>query len=90
MMIVRYLYFVGVAVPPAKTHSPLVVDSNAVLAFTAALEFLESVSWRDPKVTDRFSSIDYHQLPVGNALHIDRKTLASQTLEDVLRLSVAK
>ena len=85
-MIVRYFYFVGVAIPPAKTHSPLVVDTNAVLAFAISFEFLQSVPWRDSKVVDRFRSVYHHQFPVSDALDVHRKAFAGQPLEDALRL----
>ena len=43
-MIIDYLDIEGVAVMPHKTNSPLVVDTNAVLTSSRALECFETVS----------------------------------------------
>lgn len=46
-MVIGDLDFVGVAVFPSKADAPLVVDSNAVLAFTIASQCFESVAGRN-------------------------------------------
>ena len=45
-MIIDYLDIEGVAVTPHKTDSPVIVDANAVLIFSRALECFETVSRR--------------------------------------------
>jgi hypothetical protein len=32
-VVIRYLYIVGIAIPPHEAHAELVIDGNAVLAF---------------------------------------------------------
>lgn len=43
-MIIDYLNVVGVALAPTKANSPLVVDANAVLAFSVAFQRFEPIS----------------------------------------------
>jgi hypothetical protein len=39
-VIVRYLYFVGVAIAPDETNAPLVVDADAVLTLAVSAQRL--------------------------------------------------
>jgi len=47
-MIVNNLDLVGFASVPAKTNSPLIVDTNAVLTFAISVEFLKTIAGRNP------------------------------------------
>jgi hypothetical protein len=47
-MIICDLDTIGISVNPDKAHSPLVIDPNAVLALTLALEGFQTVGERDP------------------------------------------
>ncbi len=44
-MIISYLNFVSMSVPPLKADAPMVVDTNAVLTSTVAHEALQVISW---------------------------------------------
>lgn len=48
-MIINDFDVVGAGVSPAKTNSPLSVDTNAVLASAAALEGFQSIAWYGPQ-----------------------------------------
>jgi hypothetical protein len=67
-MIVDALDLVSVAGTPSKTDPPLVVNSNAVLALPIAGEFLESVSWRNAKISQRLRVVQHRELPTRDVL----------------------
>lgn len=88
-MIVNDLYVVCVAVSPAKTDSPLLVDSYAVLPAPIAREFLETIGRRYPQVVERVGSVQDKELPQGDPL--DTAELAgSLTLKDLFRLAATE
>ena len=53
-MIVGDLDVVGVALSPAKAHSPLIVDADAVLSVPLARELLQLIAWWNPQILERF------------------------------------
>jgi hypothetical protein len=67
-VVVDDLHVEGISSPPHETDTPLVVDSNAVLALPLALEFLETVAWRNAKVLNRPSAVQEQELPPGHTL----------------------
>jgi hypothetical protein len=48
---------------PREADAPLLIDSDAVLAFPVASQFLQPVPGRDPEVVEQFSGIEHRQLP---------------------------
>jgi hypothetical protein len=67
-VIVDQLDGVGATVAPDEADAPLRVHSYAVLPMTIALQLLEAVSGRNPKVSDIDSSVQYLELPEYRAL----------------------
>jgi len=67
----------GVTPRPAEADPPLVVDSDAVLALSIALERLEPVSRRDLEILERLRSIQDEELPQRASVKLRRK--ASRT-----------
>lgn len=53
---------------PVEADSPLVVDTNAVLSFSVAMESFESIPGRRSEVIDGFGSIENQQLAVRGPL----------------------
>src|SRR5271155_5749508 len=49
-VVIRYLYIVGIAVPPHKAHAELIVDPNAVLAFPVMAQLLQPVAGRNSQI----------------------------------------
>jgi hypothetical protein len=47
LVIVDDLRAVSVALPPHETEPPLIVDSDAMLTLTVAVELLQAVAGRD-------------------------------------------
>src|SRR6185312_12892211 len=61
-MVVNDLYIAGVAVLPAKAHAKLVVDADAVLAGTVALEQLQPIARRDAQEVQRCRRVQLGEL----------------------------
>jgi hypothetical protein len=49
-MVVDNFYVIGIAVPPFKADTPLVVDSDAILPDTILSKFLQPIRGWHPKV----------------------------------------
>ena len=60
-MIVHYFDIVCVVFSPDETDPPLVIDPNAVLAFTVPSERLETISRRNSKIRKLFRCVEVKQ-----------------------------
>lgn len=89
-MIVRNLHIIGIAVAPNEADSPLVVDTNAVLAAPTAEEFCETVCGRNPQVLQRLRPVQHAQFAKRGALYLDGQTLRVSSMEDRFCLSVSE
>jgi hypothetical protein len=69
-MVINDFHVVGVAIPPLKANTPLVVDADAVLASTIARELLQAIRRWNPKVLNCDSPIQHPQFPQGYLLNI--------------------
>lgn len=58
-MIVCNFDIVGVAIMPFKANSPLIVYPNTVLTFAVTMQWLESISRRNPQVLEGDRSIEH-------------------------------
>ena len=62
-MIIDDFNIVGFAVFPAETNTPLVIDPNAVLAFSVPCKLLKSISGRDADVIQCLCGIEKQKFP---------------------------
>src|SRR5690606_8606534 len=69
--------------------TPLVVDPDAVLTGTVALEPFQSVAGRDPQVRDLLRGIDHAQLSKGGLLKLWGPRLHPLPLREAFGVSVA-
>src|SRR4030042_1807405 len=53
---------------PGKTHTPLFVDTDAVLACTVSFQCLQAVAWRRPQKIKSRRSIQLNQLPLSHSM----------------------
>ena len=53
LMVIDNFNIVRVTAVPAKTDTPLVVDTNAVLTLAIAFQSFETITWRRQKVLQR-------------------------------------
>src|SRR4030067_2824038 len=52
---------------PVKTHTPLFVDTDAVLACMVSFQCLQAVAWRRPQKIKSRRSIQLNQLPLSHS-----------------------
>jgi hypothetical protein len=73
-VVVNDLHLLWPSIAPPKADPPLVIDSDAVLTGTIALQGFEPIAWRDSKVIERLSGSHVTQLPQCNRVdpRIDR------------------
>jgi hypothetical protein len=66
-MVIYNLNIKDLSCCPAKTHTPLFVDTDAVLACTVSFQCLQAVAWwRSQKIKSR-RSIQLSQLPLSHS-----------------------
>jgi hypothetical protein len=58
----------GIAISPFKTDSPLVIDTDAPLAFAVAFQRFQPVSRRGAKLFNLNYPVDLAQFPKSNSL----------------------
>jgi len=61
-MIIYDLYVVRVTFFPTETDAPLVVNANAVLPLTIALQRLQVIAGRNPQIVEHSSAMQIEKL----------------------------
>jgi len=69
-MIICNLNTIGTSVNPDKAHPPLIIDPNAVLSLTVALEGFQTIGRRNAQVRQVSGIIEHSQLASGDFLDI--------------------
>jgi hypothetical protein len=90
LVIIDDLNVVGVAAGPAEADSPLVVDSDAVLAQSIAGELLQSIGGWNAQVEQTGGGVEEHELSQGDALKIGGEPADLLPFEEALRVAVAE
>jgi hypothetical protein len=62
-MVINNFDIISVAFAPGEADPPLVVDSDAPLPFSIAVQFLESITRRYSEILDLGCSIEHPKLP---------------------------
>ena len=89
-MIINNLDLEGIAVSPAKTDSPLVIDANTVLAGAVAFELLQAVAGWDPEIVELLGGIHDAELPEHESVEFGRKASDAFALEQSLRVAIGE
>ena len=89
-MIVGDPYIQGVTVFPFETYSPLIVDSNAVLALAVPRKLFEPIPGRHSEITQRVGSVEQKEFLQGNPVNRLRELLRAFAIEKPFRLRVFK
>ena len=89
-MVVDDLDVEGIGGAPDETDAPLIVDADAVLARTIALERLEPIAGRDAKVSEGVGRIEDDEFPKRDALKAGGQTTREATLRERFRFGVAE
>jgi len=90
LVVVADLDVIRVSVFPAEANSPLIVDSDAVLARAVSRESFQSIPRWHPKVVQPFNGVQEQQLSVRPSLHVRSELTSTLPLEHLSRLSVPK
>jgi hypothetical protein len=82
-MVVDDLNIPRAVIPPAEAYSPLIIDSDAVLATPITAELLQPVAWRHAQVLQVLRAVEHLQLSFGLCLkrtELPRRTACEQLL----------
>jgi hypothetical protein len=60
-VIVRYFYVMRTALAPDKADAPLIVDTDAVLPLTTAMQFLQAIGGRGLQIAQLGGGIEHGQ-----------------------------
>jgi hypothetical protein len=80
-MVVGHLDVIGIAIFPAETNAPSVVDANAPLTLAVAAKLFQSVGGRHAQEVECVRRIQGLELDVGTAMDVRRKTPHAATRE---------
>lgn len=89
-MIVDDLNVIGIAVLPAKTDSPLVIDANTVLAGTISLELLQTVPRWDAQVVKLLGGVHQAEFAQHRAVELGGETPDRLALKQALGVPVGE
>jgi len=73
LVVVGHLYFVGIAILEAKTHSPLIVDADGVLTLSIAAQGVEPIAGGDSEVVELLCEVNMLQPSDGPANDVWRQ-----------------
>lgn len=86
LVVVSYLDVCGTCGCPGEADAPLVVDADAVLPLAVAVQLLEAVARRNPKVVDVFGGVEDQELAVSNSLKVGAERADVRAMPDELGL----
>jgi hypothetical protein len=67
-VVVDDLHILCTCIGPTEADPPLLVDSDAVLAFPVSFQLLQTVAGWDPEVIQVLGSVEKQQLPMSRSL----------------------
>jgi len=70
---------------PPETQAPLVIHTNAPLAFPVPFERLQTIGWRDSQILQRSSVVQQTKLSPRHILDVGWEAAAAEALPDKLR-----
>ena len=70
-MIINDLHIKSVPPIPSEANAPLIINPDAVLAFTVPCKFLQTIARGYPQVSKNLRSVKYGQLALGGTLDSD-------------------
>ncbi len=89
-VVVDDLYVEGISGAPDEADAPLIVDADAVLASTIALERLEPIAGRNPQIGEGVGRIENDEFSKRDALKAGGQTTRAATLKERFRVGVAE
>ncbi len=88
-MVIHNLDFIGVAIPPRKANTPLVIDAHAVLALAITFQALQSVSRQRRERSEIGRRVEHVQFSKSLALN-GLEAAYGFPVEEALGLGAAK
>lgn len=89
-VIIRDSHVEGVAVLPAKTDSPLVIDADAVLPTPGSFQRLEAIGRRDPEVMEHHRVVKHAQLSARRCLDVRMQAAGRRAFSDQTCLGIGE
>lgn len=89
-MVIDDFHVICAAVFPPEADAPLIVDTEAVLALTAAFQGFEPVGRRNPQVVKSRRIVEHAQLAPGHLLDIRRQSPGRHAAPDLLGFLVGE
>jgi hypothetical protein len=89
-VVIHDLYIVSARVLPPETHTPPIVDANAIFARSVACELLEAIARRKAQILERLRRIDEEQFAESDALELAVQPLDALPPKEPLGLIVPK
>jgi hypothetical protein len=89
-MVINNLYIFRVRTLPKETDSPLVIYSDAILAFTISLQSFQSIRRRQTQITQldrRIDRVKFHECPF---LNVSRESLSESPMKNSFGVATAK
>ena len=73
-MVIDNFYVRWATFSPTKTHAPLAVHANAVLALAVVFEGLEVIVGRDSEIDEFYGGIKHSQLSLHHVQEVSRQS----------------
>jgi hypothetical protein len=90
-VIIGDLYVVGIAVAPHEAETELIIDANAMLALSIAVQCFQAITGRDEQVLQSGGDVKHGQLPFRRISQIRRRcALAFACIPEFFRAPVGE
>jgi hypothetical protein len=89
-MIVYDIHIIGIALFPAETYAPTIIDPDAVLPLAISFQSFQAVRRGNTQVLQRFGPVEHSQFPQRSALDIRSESAHRLPIEQSFYLSGSK
>ncbi len=89
-MVIHDFHVVGIAVRPAKTYTPLIVDADAELTVAFPSKLLQPVARWNAEILQRLSGFQKEQLPEHDSQQAGREPTNALTHEKSFGIPASK
>ena len=89
-MVIDYFHIAGVAVIPNEANSPLVIYTNAPLAFAFAFQGLKAIRRGNAEILESLDVIEHPQLSTRDLLYFTRQLARDLSTPNQFRFAISK
>lgn len=89
-MVVHDFDPISVVIDPFEDDSPLFIDTDTIMIFEIALQFLQSVGRGNSQIIDILGVVDHSQLAARNVLNFIWQFSGAKSIADFFGFLVAK